>query len=1003
MAGITRKPHDLFASALALLLTVLIALSGTGCELIPDDVAPTLPAETGRETTANPVITLSPLLITEIMSRNTVTLQTADQQTPDWIEFYNSGQWPINLAGYGLSDNLNRPNRWQFPSVVIEPGEYLLIYCSGLSPTAESEAAGEIHVSFRLNNEGENLYLVSPAGQMLALLTLPLLPPDISYGLAPGSASPLDPYFFFGEPTPGRPNGPDGKTTAEAAIPKPEYDLVVNEFMTRNTIWPDAFGNLPDWVEIRNYGSEALNLNGFWLSDNPGRPDSWLFPDVTIEPGQLLVIWLSGLEIPYDPAEPSSLHASFALGRQDEFLLMSDPSGNLVFKQPIEFLPANLAKGRSAQDPDNWLYFPAATPGSDNTTAGFAEISGAMSLKNRGIWISEVMAMDARLTAAGNISQPDWIELFNGTGETIELEGYGLSDRTDEPFRMTLGNISINPGQHLVINPSGFGISGENETIYLTSPNEDLIDWFETGLLKNGISSGRGNTGGEEPAGTRFFYARPTPGRANDTAASLAYALAPNIEVRAAEGGGLLDGLYFDGTVMVTLTSPQPDAVIRYTLDGSAPTASSSIFREPFALSRTTVIRSRTERPDHLPSRDVSRTLLTGVRHELPVVSIAVNPADFTGPGGVWTDFAGRHEAPISFTFYEPDGTLGISSMASVSLHGAFSRRENQKSMEIKLRAVLGNSQIIYPFFPDNESSTFRRLILRTSGQDWRISKLRDAFMSEVVEGHLAVDTMDWRPCVLYVNGEYYGLYEVREKVDQFYMAINHGTDPDNVDIIKGNAIVHEGDMLAYRALLQYVRTNDMRNETAYRYVLSQIDELSLMDWIIAQTFFNNLDSGNKKFWRERTDGAQWRWVFFDLDWAMFPTTYTQNILKYDLLHPDGHGQRRIFDSTLQVRLMENTEFRNMFIERYAELMNTVFLTDRMLSILDDMTEQIRSEIPGQVARWGGPISVTAWEQNVAILRRITSEKRDRMKIILRDTFNLSDDRMRELFPGEYP
>ena len=205
-----------------------------------------------------------------------------------------------------------------------------------------------------------------------------------------------------------------------------------------------------------------------------------------------------------------------------------------------------------------------------------------------------------------------------------------------------------------------------------------------------------------------------------------------------------------------------------------------------------------------------------------------------------------------------------------------------------------------------------------------------------------------------------------------------------------------------YKELTAYVKSHDMNDETAYQHVLSLIDEKSLMDWLVAETFFNNLDSGNKKFWRENIDGAQWRWSVFDLDWAMFPSTYTLNILKNDLLDPAGHGQSNIFSSVLQVKLMENPVFKNTFIERYAELLNSTFMTEHMLALLDSMTEQIRSEMPRQIERWGGPSSLKSWENNVAVLRRITSEKRGRMLIILQESFSISDARMRELFPEDY-
>lgn len=999
-----RKTHLRAARAAALAMAVLLPLTGAGCSLFPDDMVQTLPGITSEVTSdvSDAEIVESPLLITEVMSTNSSTLQSVSQATPDWIEICNTGSYAIDLTGYSLSDNLKKPDKWVFPSIIIGAGEYLLVFASGEAATDEADAAGEIHANFRLNGDGDELVLTSPTGLVLARLALPELPADISFGLPPDADSALDSYFFFGVPTPGSANGSDGQTTAAAAIPHPQYALVVNEYMTSNKDFPNAAGDLPDWVELRNTGSEAISLLGFQLTDDPSQPDKWIFPDVTVAAGDVLVVWLSGADIVYDPADPTSLQASFKLGSDDTALLMSDAKGNQVIRQDLEDLPDNISKGRGTDAADSWFYFPQATPGSPNTTAGFSELSGAMTLKNHGVWINEVVAESSSMSTEGKVSQPDWVEIYNGTGEAVSLDGYGLSDDRSSPFRMTLSGLSIAPGEYLVVEPTGFGLSTADETLYLTAPDQTLVDWFDTGRLRNGISSGRGNTGGDEPADTRFFYASPTRGGANATAASLSIALQPAVAAVSAASGAALTGLYFEGAASVTLSSSQSGAVIRYTLDGSTPTSSSPVYQTPLTVSQDTVIRCRAELTGCLPSDTVSRTLLSSTRHDLPVVSIAVNAGDFTGPYGVWTDYSDDHEAAVDVSYYEADGTFGVDFTAGIALHGSYSRKENQKSLELNLRETYGDTQVIYPFFPDNETSTFKRLILRTSGQDWKYTKLRDAFMSELIEDDLNVDTMDWRPCVVYINGEYYGLYEIRENIDEYYMAAHFGTDPDNVDIIKGNAIILSGSMTRYKELTAYVKNHDMNDEAAYQHVLSLIDEQSLIDWIIAETFFNNLDSGNKKFWCENTEGAQWRWAFFDLDWAMFPSTYKLNILRNDLFDPAGHGQSNIFSSVLQCQLIENPEFEKMFIERYAELMNSTFKTDRMLALLDNMTEQIRSEIPRQVSRWGGPTSVKSWEGNVSVLRRITSEKRALMLVILQESFSISDSRMRELFPEDY-
>ena len=133
----------------------------------------------------------------------------------------------------------------------------------------------------------------------------------------------------------------------------------------------------------------------------------------------------------------------------------------------------------------------------------------------------------------------------------------------------------------------------------------------------------------------------------------------------------------------------------------------------------------------------------------------------------------------------------------------------------------------------------------------------------------LDIDVMDSRPCVVYINGEYWGLYNIREKVNEDYLASHYGVDPKKVDILVWNGFALAGSNEAYKALIEYVETHDMQNQEYYEYVTSQIDIDNFIDYLIVESYFGNTDLGNIKFWRDQ-NGGKWRWVLYDMDWALF-------------------------------------------------------------------------------------------------------------------------------------
>jgi hypothetical protein len=392
-----------------------------------------------------------------------------------------------------------------------------------------------------------------------------------------------------------------------------------------------------------------------------------------------------------------------------------------------------------------------------------------------------------------------------------------------------------------------------------------------------------------------------------------------------------------------------------------------------------------------------TRTYIVNVEHDLPICALSTVPDYLFGSEGIYSNWSQVIEVPVHMEFYETDGLLALSFDAGFKIFGGYSRSDPQKSFAFHLRKEYGTDEINYPLFDGNEVTSFKHLLLRTSGQDTYMTMIRDAFIHKVVKDVIDIDVMDSRPCVVYINGEYWGLYNIREKVNEDYLASHHGVDPHQVDILVWNGFAMAGSNETYMALVEYVATHDMRNQEYYEYVTSQIDIDNLVDYLIIESYFGNTDSGNIKYWRDQ-NGGKWRWILYDMDWALFMETYKWNNIA-QIFNPHGMGVNDWIDTTLHVNLMKNDHFKEEFIKRYALYINTYFNPERLLPIYDAMIAEIESEIPRQLERWPKPENYASWEDHVAMMRQIIIEKPEIEKKHLQEFFSLSNEEMQELFP----
>ena len=317
------------------------------------------------------------------------------------------------------------------------------------------------------------------------------------------------------------------------------------------------------------------------------------------------------------------------------------------------------------------------------------------------------------------------------------------------------------------------------------------------------------------------------------------------------------------------------------------------------------------------------------------------------------------------------------------------------------MRNDYGTGSITYPFFDDNGVMTLSNMVLRAGGQDQNYARIRDAFCAQVMKGQTTLALMDWQPIVLYLNGEYYGFYEIREKINESYLESHYGINPDNVDIIKGNKNVLSGSFDNYSELLAYVKSHDLSKEEYYNVVANWVDIDNFIDYLITEIYFCNGDTGNKKFYRENKEGAKWQWVMFDFDMTLRSDCINgvTNSIKA-MFNPNGHGSGNAFSTVLQCALIKNAGFKQKFLERYAYHLNNTFQPERMNAILDTMVAEIDGEMAQHCNLWSRPSSYEEWVAQIKGLRNIINKRPAQAKKELKAHFNLSDAQMQKLFPN---
>jgi hypothetical protein len=381
----------------------------------------------------------------------------------------------------------------------------------------------------------------------------------------------------------------------------------------------------------------------------------------------------------------------------------------------------------------------------------------------------------------------------------------------------------------------------------------------------------------------------------------------------------------------------------------------------------------------------------------------AANPYEFTDARSA-TNYLRDLEYPAHLELF--DGTplqRKINQDIGVKTSGNSSLFWPQKSLRLFARNDYGKSNIEYAFFPDLPIDTYKRITLRNSGNDNQKTMFRDAAIHETVK-HLNFGTQAYRPSVVFINGEYWGLHNLREHIDKNYLGSHYAINPDNIDLLEGLE-EKEGDRKHYLNLINFVNENDLSSQEHYNYVLTQIDIESFTDYEITEIFAANTDwpGVNVMNWRTRTDDYQpdttpgmdgrWRWLLKDTDFGFgLGARYSHNTLSY-ATDPSGETYRNVWWSTILLnKLLSNPAYKEKFVNRFSDLLNSTFLPERIVHIIERLQSGIEPEMPRHIMRWNAPRNIGMWRQQIDEMKAFVNERPQYQRQHITDYFLLKGE-----------
>ncbi len=356
-----------------------------------------------------------------------------------------------------------------------------------------------------------------------------------------------------------------------------------------------------------------------------------------------------------------------------------------------------------------------------------------------------------------------------------------------------------------------------------------------------------------------------------------------------------------------------------------------------------------------------------GLQHDINHQS--EDHGNYYGSGSEW-------ERPAYMLFFESDNDLVLEQLIDIRIHGGYTRRFPVKTLRLYAKNSYGTGTFDHDIFENQHRQEFKRLLLRNAGQEFNKSYLGDVLMAAVASGS-GMEYQLYRPSVVYINGEYWGIHNIRERIDKYFLANFHGLHTERVDLIKfdNGFELEEGDWNAFNAMWDNISNHDMSIPAVFDEFCEMVDIDNLIDHYVYKIFFGVYDWGstNIRIWRPKITGGKFRWIFFDNDGGFRDHEFDGFM---HALEPNGPDWPNPAWSTMMFRnLMQNRTFRNNFLHRMALHLNTTFCEDNLLQAIDDLHVLYEPEMERHIARWSYPSSMNSWRKHLDVFREFATKR----------------------------